>query len=94
MTQAHSDGGKAANEDLDWEIVTAVADAKGVGPLELGERLHDVVDLDAVKQLFVGMPGRESPVRGHVSFTFDGCEVVVDDEWEVDVVPRGNVAAD
>jgi hypothetical protein len=29
-----------------------------------------------------------------VSFTFDGCEVVVDDQWNVDVVPPSNVAAD
>jgi hypothetical protein len=40
------------------------------------------------------MPGEQSLVEGHVSFTFDGCEVVVDDQWDVDVVPPSNVAAD
>ncbi|SFR66689.1 HalOD1 output domain-containing protein [Halogeometricum limi] len=92
MTQKH--GGKTVDEDLDWQIVTAVADAKGVEPLELGERLHDVVDLDAVKQLFVGMPSSESMVEGHVSFTLDGCEVVVDQSWDVDVIPQTEIAAD
>jgi hypothetical protein len=94
MNQTRSGSSETVDEDLDWQIVMAVADAKGVEPLELGERLHDVVDLDAVKNLFVGMPGEQSLVEGHVSFTFDGCEVVVDDQWDVDVVPPSNVAAD
>lgn len=86
----------AVDEDLDWKIVTAVAEAKGVEPLELDERLHDVVDLDAVKQLFVGMPGQKATVEGHVTFALDGCKVVVDQGWNVAVtaLPTTNVAAD
>lgn len=94
MTKARSGSSEALDGDLDWQIVTAVADAKGVHPLDLGERLHDVVDLDAVKQLFVGMPNEGSMVQGHVSFSFDGCEVVVDEQWQVDVIPQSNIAAD
>lgn len=96
MNQVKGNGGVAVDEDLDWKIVSAVAEEKGVEPMDLDERLYDVVDLDAVKDLFVGMPNRTALVEGQVTFTLAGCEVVVDQGWNVDVtaVPSPNVAAD
>ncbi|MDS0300409.1 hypothetical protein NDI76_16805 [Halogeometricum sp. S1BR25-6] len=96
MNQMGKNDGAMVDEELDWKIVSAVAEEKGVEPLELDERLYDVVDLDAVKELFVGMPNRAALVEGHVTFTLAGCEVVVDQAWNVDVTaaPSPNVAAD
>lgn len=82
-----------ATDDLDWEIVTAVADAKGVEPLELEERLYDVVDIDAIRDLFRASDG-SSAIHGQVRFTLAQCEVRVDDRCEVSVVPPSNIAAD
>jgi hypothetical protein len=96
MNQVEGNDGAMVDTDLDWKIVSAVAEEKGVEPLELDERLYDVVDIDAVKDLFVGMPNRPALVEGRVTFTLAGCEVVVDQAWNVDVtaVPSPNVAAD
>lgn len=81
-------------EDLDCRIVEAVADAKGVEPLELTDRLYDVVDAEAISRLFaLDTPGG-SPVRGRVTFTLDRCRVTVYDDLSVDVRTPTEVAAD
>jgi hypothetical protein len=95
MSQARNGGATTAgDEDIDWRIVSAVADAKGVEPLELDERLYDVVDPDAIYNLFAGHSGGASAIRGEVSFTLDRCQVTVYDDLTVDVRPLDDVAAD
>lgn len=66
-------------------IVTAVAEAKGVDPLDL-EPLYTDIDADALNQLFrpsVGSP----PTSMEVRFPMAGCQVVVHADGEV-VVTR------
>lgn len=64
----------APDEPLDVAIVYAVAASKGVDPLGLDEQLNDVVDADALRQLFAS--GGESLTA---RFPLDGCEVTVAD---------------
>lgn len=94
MSQAlqRTDATEPATQDLDCRIVVAVADAQGVEPLELDERLYDVVDADAISKLFSSRPGAGSPVRGEVSFTLDRCHVTVYDDLSVTVRTREDVA--
>ncbi|QIB73923.1 hypothetical protein G3I44_06235 [Halogeometricum borinquense] len=94
MKHGGSGDSKVGHEDLDWRIITAVADAKGVEPLDIDDRLHDIIDVDAVKQLFVGMPDKRSMTEGRVSFTLDGCEVTINEQWDIDVNSHSSVAAD
>jgi hypothetical protein len=94
MSQARNGGAAAVgDEDIDWRIVSAVSDAQGVEPLELDERLYDVVDPDAIYNLFAGH-AESSSVRGEVSFTLDRCEVTVHHDLTVDVQTLDDVTAD
>lgn len=68
-------------------IVAAVADAKGVDPLDLDQRLNDVVDPDALERLFRDAHPGEGRTSGHVAFTLADCEVTVSAVGTVTVVP-------
>lgn len=66
-------------------VVTAVADAKGVDPLDV-EPLHSAIDPDALDAIFqprIGSP----PTSLELTFTLDGCEVLVQADGEVVVTP-------
>lgn len=89
-----SSSAAAATEDLDCRIVEAVAAARGVEPLELDDRLYDVIDPDAIAKLFSTGGRRGPPVRGRVSFTLDRCQVTVHDDLSVDVRTHGAATAD
>lgn len=93
MSQALNGDPVEAAADLDWQIVRAVADAKGIEPMDLEERLYDVVDPEAVSSLFAGRGGATR--RGEVSFTLARCEVTVDQDLSITVrTLDGVVAAD
>lgn len=72
-----------AAEPVSTEVVTAVADAKGVEPTELPP-LYYAVDPDALDQLFPSHRGQGA--MAEVRFTFAGCEVVVDGDEGVSVI--------
>lgn len=86
--------GAKTTESIDTRIVEAVADAKGVEPLDLDERLYDVVDCDALSQLFSTSGTDVTPVRGRITFTLDSCQVTVYDDLSVDVGTPSNATAD
>lgn len=66
-------------------VVAAVAEAKGVDPLDL-EPLYKAVDPDALNSMF--RPSAVSPPSSlEVSFSMAGCEVVIHDDGEVAVTP-------
>jgi hypothetical protein len=67
-------------------VVDSVADALGVSPLELETPLYQVIDPDALNDLFAPTPTTErEPSR--VSFTYAECEVTVQGRGEVVVQP-------
>lgn len=66
-------------------VVTAVAEAKGVDPLDL-DPLYDSIDPDALNSLFSTRPGASaSPTE--LRFETSGCEVVVREGGTVVVSP-------
>ncbi len=76
--------------DVSQAVVMAVAEAKGIDPLEL-EPLYDIVDPDALNRLFRPSAGtRESSLV--FQFTMAGCAVEIHGDGEVSVTPQ--VSAD
>lgn len=63
------------SENVSETVVRALADAKGVDPMELDVRLYDVIDPDALDALFASDGVSESR---RVSFTVGDCRVAVD----------------
>jgi hypothetical protein len=65
------------DEPVDVAVVCAVAEAKGVEPTELDQQLNDVVDADALQQLFVSSDDSLS-----ATFFLDGYRITVFDGGE------------
>jgi len=78
-------------------VVLAVAEAKGVDPTALDDRLYDIVDPDALDRLFHTTSGTTAEGAAIV-FRMAGCRVEVDADGRVtaellDDQPRAPVAA-
>jgi len=69
-------------EPLSHAVVVAVAEQKGVDPLDLNERLYDCIDPDALDALF---PTARRDACGTVQFVMAGCHVEVTAERRVQV---------
>lgn len=69
-------------QHLSQTVVSAVAAALGVDPVDLDTPLYDVLDPDALDRLFDGV-GR----RGSIEFTFCGCWVRAEASGDVRVDP-------
>jgi hypothetical protein len=76
MTRPKTTCRSPSDESLTTTVVRAVADAKGIDPLDLEECLHDVIDPEALERLF--MPIDNGTRRGVVVFRLAGCRVEVD----------------
>lgn len=75
----------AHSESVSVAVVNAVADARGVDPLNLGP-LHDAVDPDALDAIF-SSTGATEWTDVQVTFRLDGTEVTVRGTGEVVVRP-------
>lgn len=84
MAQYEIDLGRFDDCKVSERVVAAVADVRDEHPLEL-PRLYEVIDPDALDQLFdSGVAGGQTgPSR--MSFMHADCEVVVHSDGEVDV---------
>lgn len=88
MVQYDLDNSPSGNSAVSQRVVAAVADARDVDPLELPP-LYDVIDPDALDQLFAqDARGSEKGPR-RVIFVVAGCEVVVHSDGGVDVTVSG-----
>lgn len=63
-------------DDLCLEIVTTVAEKRGVKPERIDDRLYDVVDVEALARL-VDQADRSASMDLSVSFRLSGCFVTV-----------------
>lgn len=70
------------DESVSQKVVRAVAEATDVDPLALDPRLYEVIDPDALDQLF-----DEKRSEGQVDFTMAGCQVSVRADDHVVVFP-------
>lgn len=66
-------------------VVVAVAEAKGVDPLEL-EPLGTVIDPEALDRIFTRPEGCRP--TGRLTFRMDGCEVTITSSGELSVTPK------
>lgn len=63
--------------DIVWDVVTAVAETKGVEATELEESLGAVIDTDALEDLVKGMNS------GEITFEYNGCVITITHDGEV-----------
>jgi len=82
MSKSEAHTTSSPEEPVSFTVVRAVAEANGVDPMDLEERLHDCVDPDALDQLF-GSGAQKQPVNGRLSFSMAGCRVEVDGSGRV-----------
>jgi|GEM_PF-1996201 hypothetical protein len=82
MTGNFTDRVVPPTEPLSHAAVVAVADANGVDPLDLDERLYDCIDPDALDALFTPTG---TGACGTVQFVMAGCHVEVSAERRVTV---------
>lgn len=82
MSQVETAIGEHAS--VSQSVVEAVAEAKGAAPENLTPPLYDVIDPDALDQLFTATTtaGR---MDGRVVFDYDGYEIVVSGDGYVAV---------
>ena len=77
---------KAEERSNTERVIEAVADHRGVDPMEL-EPLYNAVDPDALDALFGG--SRASP-HSSLTFELDGCLVRVSGDGDVEVSSTGD----
>lgn len=81
-TQGETYDGQSTSQ----RVIAAVAEKTGKDSTEVGPLYH-VIDPDALDRLFSATRGNGRN-RGHVEFTFAGCDVVVQGDGEVEVTER------
>jgi len=70
--------------DVSNKVVQKVAEAKNVDPLEVTPPLYEVIDSDALDQIFRNAPpGSRTGAR--VSFSYNECEVTVYNDGSVSI---------
>ena len=73
-------------ETICESVVEAVADAKGLSPLDL-EPLAAVIDPDALESLVASMDSLPGETPGAIEFAFNGVAVTVGEAGDVSVAP-------
>lgn len=63
-------------DNLCWDIVTTIADERGIEPERIDDRLYDVIDVESLASL-VEQSNRTESMDLSVSFRMAGCFVTV-----------------
>lgn len=83
------DGTTTTESDALYEtIVTAVADAKGVSPLDVSPPLYEAIDPDAMQAVLASMQRSPEEPTGRLTFHYSGYEVTVTDDGRISVDPH------
>lgn len=72
-------------------VISALAEAKGVDPMDLDTPLYTVIDPDALDRLFQPTSSGQRST-GHVTFTIDNHEVTVYSDGRVNVTAPANAS--
>lgn len=64
------------------KVIDAVAEAEGIDPIEVTPPLYEVVDPEALDQIFDPTAG-SGPLNGNVSFSYSGHDITVGENGEV-----------
>jgi len=78
----HAETGE--DEPVSRVVVKAVAEARGISPVDIRQPLYEAVDPDALDRIFTGATDQ---FDGQLSFTFNGCEITVTADQSVLVEP-------
>lgn len=68
-------------EVLHTKVITAVAERKGIDPIDLTPPLHSAIDPDALEALF----SERDNGFVHVEFTYAGVGVTIEGEGNVEI---------
>lgn len=77
---------RRSEQNVSERIVETVAEAEGVAPTELDPCLYDVIDPDALNELFQQQEAGLT-TDGIISFTYHGYTVVVSSDSTVEIDP-------
>lgn len=72
-------------ETLSYRVIEAIADREGVPSEDLQPPLYEVVDLEALDELFAPTPKGTPRGDGQVSFFYRGYEVTVTSDNEITI---------
>jgi len=75
-------------DSLSETVVHAVAETKGVDPLDLNERLYDCINPDALDVLFEPTAECNGSRSGTLVFSMDGCRVEIESDRTILVTPE------
>lgn len=76
----------AGNNHISQSVIEAVAEAEQIDPVELSPTLFQIVDPDALDEIFASV-STDDQREGQVVFTYIGYEVTVSSEGVVSVEP-------
>lgn len=68
-------------EELQTQVITTVAERKGIDPIDLTPPLHSAIDPDALEALF----SERDNGFVHVEFTYAGVDVTIEGEENVEI---------
>jgi hypothetical protein len=77
--------GPSSEQKLSSNVIEALAAEEGVAPTELRDPLYDVIELEALDELFSDRRDGKSRSDGLVQFTYLRYEVTVYSDGRVDV---------
>ena len=83
MPQDNSTG----SHPLCSEIIERIAKLKGVDPLDLQPRLSDVIDPDALEQVFDSRSNGTARRGGYLEFRYSGYRVSIRGDGELSIEP-------
>lgn len=75
------------NQSVSEAVVTAVADADGVSPVDVVPPLYEAIDPDALETALASMSSGPHELAGRVEFAYSGYEVAVTEDGDVSVTP-------
>ena len=73
-----TNGGTSKSHSISTLVVRRVAEREGVDPANLDQQLDDVVDAEALDQLFIPKPTGIPRDGGKVEFTYCGYHVKIE----------------
>lgn len=81
---------RISDERVVVKVIEAVAEKRGIDPLEVDEKLNEVIDPEALERLFRDRPNGASRAGGLVIFNFGECEIRIDSDLNVKVIEKNN----
>ena len=84
---SHPSTATAETRTVSESVVEVVAEAEETDPLELTPPLYEVIEPDALDQVFAATPTDERR-KGTVTFSYNGYEVTVRGDGDVSVDER------